>query len=84
VEAEGLVVFASFASELLVVGLAVGLPPEVGFAGALPGFAESFLDGLGRGFAAFALEAIGLDGDFPKWGNADVDAAALTANLLPG
>ena len=77
VEAKGLAhgLCASFA-ELLLVLVALGLPPEVGFAGALPGFAEGVLDGLGRGFAAFALEAIGLDGDFPEWGNADMDAAA--------
>ena len=33
------------------------------------------LDGLGCGFAAFALEAFGLDGDFPGGGNFDKDAA---------
>jgi hypothetical protein len=63
-------------SELLVVVLAVGLPPEIGLAGALPGFTERLFDRFGGGLAAFALEAFGLDGDFPKWGNADVDAAA--------
>ena len=55
---------------------ALGLPPVVGFAGALPGFAEGFFDGLGRGFAAFPLEPVGLDGDFPNWGNPHMDAAA--------
>ena len=37
---------------------------EIRFAGALTGFPESVLDGLGSSFAAFALEPIGLDGDF--------------------
>jgi hypothetical protein len=78
IEAEGGVhgLWALIASsKLLVVGLAVGLPPEVRFAGALSGFPERLLDGLGRGFAAFALEAIGLDGDLAEGRNADVDAA---------
>lgn len=52
------------------------LSPEVGLAGALPGLSEGVLDRFGGGLAAFALEAFGLDGDFPSWGNADVDAAA--------
>jgi hypothetical protein len=84
VEAEGLAhgLRASLASELLVVALVVGLPPEVGFAGALPWLSERLLDGLGRGFAAFPLESIGLDGDLPKWGNADMDAAG-THNAPP-
>ena len=62
-------------AELLFIPLVRGLPPEVGFAGALPGFAQGLLNRLGRGLATFALEAIGLDGDFPERGNADMDAA---------
>ena len=72
----------SFA-ELLLVLAALGLPPEVGFAGALPGFAEGVLDGLGGGLAAFALEAFGLDGDFAG-GETRTWMRRLTANLLPG
>jgi len=66
-------------SELLTVLLLVVLPPEVGLAGACTGFAQRVLNGLGGGFTAFALEAIGLDRDFPKWGNPNMDAAAHSA-----
>jgi hypothetical protein len=77
VEAKGLAhgLCASFAEGLLVL-VALGLPPEVGFAGALTGFAESILNGLGRGLAAFALEPFGLDTDVSRWRHADMDAAA--------
>ena len=58
-----MLLLASAAAHLLFVLPALGLPPVFGFAGVLLGLAEGFLDGLGGGLAAFALEAVGFDGD---------------------